>query len=206
VVHVAGLGLRVELCWDTTGLEDLDVHVHRPNTTTPWFTADDCFHTNCKGVSNPHLDWGYDRSPLSECLAGPDGSAWQRLGGCINPRLDIDNIVIEGRPEDVNIDRPENDATYRVMANYFGTVDGPRVTRPMVNIYCQGHMIASYGQAPDRVDGFNEAGGDGGGSMWRVADVTTHVDANGVTTCDVQALHPAGQATGYDVRIGDESY
>jgi len=87
------------------------------------------------------------------------------------------------------------------MANYFGFNGiGDPTTHPIANIYCQGRLVASFGQAPDVVPGFATEGGDGGGSMWRIADVTTHVSAAGVTTCDVAALHPAGTTTGYDVR------
>jgi hypothetical protein len=42
--------------------------------------------------------------------------------------------------------------------------------------------------------------------MWRIADVTTHVDASGITSCDVVALHPPGTTTGYDVRVGDTRF
>jgi hypothetical protein len=207
VIHIAGTGLRVELCWDTSGFDDVDLHVHGPpgpsGPASSWFTDDDCYYQNCKAVSATHLDWGYPMSPLDECAGAPDGAAWTDLGGCINPRLDIDNIVIPGRPENVTIDQPQDGAIYRVMANYFL---GDGVPHPLVNVYCQGHLVASYGQAPDLVPGFDTPGADGGGSMWRVVDVTTHVDAAGITICDLQALHPVGQNSGYDVRVGDSTY
>ena len=76
----------------------------------------------------------------------------------------------------------------------------------MVNSYCQGRLAASFGRAPDVVPGFDTPLVDQNGSMWRVADVTTRVDAYGVTTCDVKAIHPAGATTGYDVRAGDASF
>jgi hypothetical protein len=37
VQHVAGPGIRFELCWDTTGSSDLDLHLHKPNSTTNFF-------------------------------------------------------------------------------------------------------------------------------------------------------------------------
>jgi hypothetical protein len=207
IVHAAGSGLRVELCWDTSGVDDVDLHIHRPATppvpVSNWFTDDDCYYANCKGSSAPHIDWGYPMSPLIECAGTPDGMAWTALGGCINPRLDIDNIAIPGRPENVTVDQPQDSTTYRVLVNYYA---GSGVPHPLANIYCQGRLVASYGQAPDLVPGFDTPGADGGGSMWRVVDVTTHVDAAGVTTCDLQALHPADQTTGYDVRVGDSTY
>jgi hypothetical protein len=44
VQHVQGPGVRFELCWDhqgdsSQGGADLDLHVHRPGTTTNWFTS-----------------------------------------------------------------------------------------------------------------------------------------------------------------------
>jgi hypothetical protein len=204
IVHVAGKGLRIELCWDRSGETDVDLHVHIPHATTDWFDSnDDCYYINCAGRSATHVDWQYAQSPLVECVNGPEGDAWTVLGTCNNPRLDIDNISVPGRPEDTNIDQPENGATYRVMANYFS---GTGATHPIANIYCQGHLVASFGQAPDTVPGFDLAGQDISGSMWRIADITAHVDGAGVTTCDVAALHPADQTTGYDVRNGVHTY
>ncbi len=204
VIHVAGTGLRVELCWDTSGADDIDLHVHEPGTTTDWFSAtDDCNYTNCKGSSGTRVDWGFAASVIDVCENGPEGADWQAIGSCNNPRLDIDNIDIEGRPEDTNIDDPPDGATFRVMANYYG---GGGTTQPMTNIYCQGALVASFGAGADVVTGFDTAGADGGGSMWRVADITTHVSATSVTTCDIAALHPAGTTTGYDVRNADSTY
>jgi hypothetical protein len=38
-------GLRVELTWDGTG--DVDLHLHDPNTSVPWFrTPEDCYYGN----------------------------------------------------------------------------------------------------------------------------------------------------------------
>jgi len=201
VVHVAGVGLRVDLCWDTSGIDDVDLHVHRPASAKNWFTGDDCFYRNCKGSSKVHASWGYDASPLAACVDGPDGTSWAALGRCLNPRLDIDNIATQGRPEGITIDLPQSGATYRAMAHYFA---GIASTHPLANLYCQGRLVASFGQAPDLVENFDTSGVMTG-SMWRVADVTTRVDG-GTTACEVHALHPAGQATGYDVRLDDTSF
>src|SRR6185295_17223265 len=198
---------RVELCWDTTGMDDVDLHLHAPHSTSDWFTLDDCYYHDCKAASARHVDWGYARSPLSECEGGPEGPAWTTLGSCINPRLDLDNIDTPGRTEAIHVDTPETGATYRAMASYYGTYQlGNPSTHPMTNVYCQGHLVASFGQFPDVVPGFDWPDIDANGSMWRVADITTHVNADGVTTCDVAALHPAGSTTGYDVRAGDPSF
>ena len=78
---------------------------------------------------------------------------------------------------------------------------------PLVNVYCDGRRVATYGQEPDIV--FRFMGTEGGttvGVMWRVADVTTHVDALGHTTCDVVQLHPPGRTGGYDLTWDDPRY
>jgi hypothetical protein len=202
VVHIAASGLRIELCWPTSGIDDLDLHVHIPGTTTDWFDDnDDCYYANCASYSLTHVNWGYPVSTMTTCLDGATGMS--SMGACPNPRLDQDNTEDEGHPEYTNIDVPDDRATYRVMANYFG---GAERVNPMANIYCQGKLVATFGRAPNLVQGFAISGGDGLGAMWRVADITTHVDAAGATTCDVAPLHPAGHTSGYDVRIGDPRY
>jgi hypothetical protein len=213
IVHIEGPGLRIEACWDTAGDVDVDLHVHRPGTTSPWFTTnlnnstvngDDCYYRNC--VASPFIgtpvNWGYANSPLANCSGGPDGAAWTSLGYCRNPRLDIDNISDEGVPENINVDLPQNNGTYRVMLHYYS---GTRPTKPIVNIYCGGTLQASYGVAPDVVPNFDTAGGFGAGDMWRVVDVTTQV-AGTTTTCTPTALHPPGMTSGYWVTTNDRSY
>lgn len=225
IVHIAGPGLRFELCWDTTGSADIDLHVHKDGTTSPWFTTnpnnsninpEDCYYANCKADAHycllPPLvcpsdtvDWGpaYPNSALSECSGGPEGAGWTMAGFCHNPRLDIDNISEPGRPENINIDVPLNNSTYRSMVHYWG---GSVTTHPMVNVYCGGRLKATYGQAPDLVPGFTSGGGFGEGVMWRVVDVTTQV-AGGVTTdCTLTPLHPPGMMTGYHVTTDDRTY
>jgi hypothetical protein len=190
-VHVAGVGLRVELCWDDTGTSSLDLHLHAPHTTTPWYPIN---HSDACDFAAPAPDWGYAASPLSECENGPGGEDWRAVGACKNPRLDLDNWLDVSRPENIYVDVPEDGATYRAMASYSVGV-GART--PITNVYCQGHLVASFGRGPEIVPGFDTPSD---GSTWRVADITTHVDASGVTRCDVAALHPPGQSTGFDVR------
>ncbi len=172
VQHVAGPGVRFELCWDTTGFfgSDLDLHVHKPNSTTDFFKAsdgtdsgDDCNYRNCKaeplGGDTPP-SWGYGSSPLANCSGGPEGLAWTSLGSCRNPRLDIDNILNPGTPENINIDKPNNGETFRALVHYFDTraVFASSVTHPLVNIYCGGRLKTTYGQAPNLVPNFSAAG------------------------------------------------
>ncbi len=188
IVHVRGPGLRVELCWEKTGGgNDVDLHVHRPGSTTPWFNnADDCYYANCKaGATGPN--WGSPNSPLSECVNAPGGATWAGLGYCRNPRLDIDNITTVGVPENINLDTPLEGATYRVAVHYF---NGGAVTHPIVNIYCGGNRLGTFGQIPDQLQNFEEGHPQVNGPIWRVVDVTTHVDTmTGETTgCDLVPL------------------
>ncbi|MCA9676760.1 MAG: hypothetical protein KC464_17125 [Myxococcales bacterium] len=226
IVHIKGPGLRIEMCSDKTADTDIDLHVHRPGTTTPWFSTtttsssvnpDDCYYRNCKASSTTALaNWGYANSPLPECQNGPDGTGWTTLGYCRNPRLDIDSIYDSGVPENVNIDVPANNGTYRVMAAYYSgsSTAGTLVAHPMVNDYCGGHLVGSYGAAPDVVTTFDHSGGWGGGDMWRVVDVTPQVattdgDGDGfvdTTGCTLNPLHPPGMTTGYWVTDGDRTY
>ena len=216
VVHIAGPGLRVELCWDRSNDVDVDLYLHRPGSTASWWssvgasqpTQDACSWANCEAVIRgelpdgrpmPRADWGYGRSALSECQDGPHGPTWRMLGFCGNPRLDIDNNLSKARgtPENINIDRPRDGETFRVMAhNFTGTL-----THPLVNIYCDGRLYGTYGAAPDLVRGFAATGGFARGAMWRAVDVTTRVNAAGETRCELREVHPPGATSGYDVTI-----
>lgn len=222
IVHVAGPGLRVEMCYPESETEDLDLFLKQPDHPTTWYldtsdanhpALDQCGWHNCEayirgsdalGNPVPRVDWGYDDSPLSECIGGPLGERWAELGHCTNPRLDIDNNLAEGTglPENINIDSPRDSETFRVMVmNWSGGT-----CEPLVNIYCDGRRVATYGAPPDIVPGFEGIPGtDGIGAMWRVVDVTTHVDAAGEVTCDVTQLH-GDDGTGYHVTWRDITY
>jgi len=227
IVHIKGPGFRTELCWDKTGLAgaDIDLHVHRPGTTTPWFTTDgtssgttnpdDCYYMNCRasdyyptpGTDTPN--WGYAHTSVDNCKGAPDdGSTWTTAGYCASPRLDVDNISTAGKPENINVDNPNNGDKFRIMVHYYG--GGTIVVHPMVNIYCGGNIKATYGADPDFVPNFNTSGSygnGGGGSMWRAADVTTQVSGGVTTDCDIAALHPSGSTSGYWVQSNtDLSY
>jgi hypothetical protein len=180
VQHVIGPGVRFELCWDHTGSgaqggADLDLHVHRPGTTTVWFGAsiskpntDDCDYLDCNPdaytctpvppfITCPLPAWGNAVSPLAECQGAPataGGNSWSTVNAmCPNPRQDIDNIDTVGRPENVDIDNPKNGDSFRAMVHYYGQ-DGSTTTtkveeHPIVNVYCGGKLKATYGQAPN---------------------------------------------------------
>ena len=205
IVHIGGPGLRVELCWDTTGSADIDLHLHNTGSTADWATTpDDCYYASCAPF-NHNANWGRPTSPLSQCENGPSGSGWQSLGYCPNPRLDIDNISTIGIPENINLDNPVNGGVYRTLVHYYG---GSVTTHPLVNVYCNGTILGTYGQAPDLVPGFNSGGGfNVGGPSWRVVDVETIVDAMGVTTgCNLTPLNPPGMTSGYWISNDDTSY
>lgn len=218
VVHVRGPGLRIEMCYPESRTQDLDLYLHRPGSTAAWFpprgnvndiTEDACSWANCEAMirraGSPRANWGYRTSPVVACQDGPQGAAWRGLGFCANPRLDIDNNLQEGigLPENINIDIPGDGETFRVMVqNYSGDV-----SLPVVNVYCDGRRVATYGARPDTVPGFaGTNGGRGIGAMWRVADVTTHVTPTGELDCDVVALHPPNRPTGYYVTYDDGRY
>ncbi len=213
IVHIRGPGMRIEQCSDRTAETDIDLHLHRPlgpGVSQGWFSAagrDDCNYINCKaGPAGPNTpNWGSVNSPLAECVGGPSGAAWTALGYCRNPRLDIDSIRAIGVPENINVDVPQNNAVYRVMVNYFG---GTVVAHPLVNVYCGGFLRGSYGLpgAMTEVTGFDVAGGDSTGDIWRVVDVTPQV-ANGITSnCTLAPVYPAGQTTGYWVAPTPRTY
>ena len=194
----------------------------RPGSRTPWFTGanqfssalDQCCWANCEAtlrgnlVSPPQTvgraDWGYPQSPLSLCQNDLQGTVWQSLGYCSSPRLDIDNNLSEatGVPENINIDAPKDNETFRIMVANFS---GPE-THPLVNVYCDGRRTATIGAAPDEVPNFSGTPGSSGvGALWRAADVTTHVSGT-QTTCTVNVLHPPGASAGFDVTVDDPRY
>jgi len=187
IVHIAGPGLRVELCSDKSATTDLDLHVHRPNSTANWFTDDDCYYANCT-ANGAGRQWGLANSMLSQCSGGPQGAAWAALGYCRNPRLDIDSIRVNGRPENINVDTPTNNQTYRVAVHYFS---GTPVVKPLVNVYCGGFLRGTYGAAPDVVAPFVS------NDVWRIVDATVAVTAGNVTDCTLVPLHPPNMTTGF---------
>jgi hypothetical protein len=216
---------------------DLDLHVHRSGTTTTWsmvtqnvwygtitsVNTDDCSYLDCtvgtyvSGSGYPN--WGYAQTPLSNCSGAKNGNQWVNTAGkdCYNPRLDNDNIDALGVAENTNVDKPKNGDTLRAMVHYYGQGDGAGYSNPnsknieehpIVNVYCGGNLVATYGQAPNQLSGFNQGWGDPTlGYMWRVADVTAQVDGSGNTTgCTVKAIHPPSMNTGFYVTKDNTAY
>ena len=69
-LKVESNGLRVELCWDTTGPAgtDIDLHLGKNGVTTAWGniynTTDNlaCYYMNCKYDLSEGPDWGYEET------------------------------------------------------------------------------------------------------------------------------------------------
>jgi hypothetical protein len=222
IVHIVGPGLRIEMCYPESSTEDLDLYVKQPGKRTPWFTEltqfsaalDQCSWANCEAnlrgasVMPPQTvtraDWGYPNSALTLCQNDLQGAVWQSLGYCASPRLDIDNNLSEatGVPENINVDAPRDNETFRIMvANFTGAQ-----AHPLINVYCDGRRVATLGASPDQLTGFlGTAGSTAIGALWRAADVTTHVSGT-TTTCSVDVLHPPGTSTGFDVTFDDPRY
>ena len=224
VVHIAGEGLRVELCWrpttSTAGTSDLDLYLHEPDTTTPWFNSrsqvtqsgvtliNSCNWADCapslRGL--PRVNWGYAPGPLARCSGGPGGATWTQMGSCPNPRIDLDGHGSSAEPrhgyiENINADQPRDGQHFRIMVH---DCAGPS-THPLVNVYCGGFLRGTVGAAPDTVTLPGGGGCSAADTTWRVADVMVHVDAAGTTTgCDVTPLRAT--AGGADLRVGDINY
>ena len=218
IIHVTGPGLRIEMCYPESMTQDLDLLAMHTRFADNWYpfggnafspNARACSWWNCEATLRggpSRTDWGYANTDLSECEGGPQGDQWRRLGYCANPRLDIDNNLVEGTgvPENINIDNPNDRDQFRIMVqNFSGTI-----ARPIVNIYCGGRRMATFGAAPDTVPAYSGVPGSFGvGAMWRVADVRVTVDEDGDTTdCEVTPLHPPGTDSGYHVTYDDPSW
>ena len=157
-------GLRVELCWDTTGPAgtDIDLHLGKNGVTTAWGniynTTDNlaCYYMNCKYDLSEGPDWGYEETENYD----KDGNKRMMR----NPRLDMDNVVTVGKPENINLDNPKNGDTFRVLVHRFH-FDTDFETHPVVNIYCGGTLKATYGVDP-QLSGFKDEN-----DSWEVVEI-----------------------------------
>lgn len=162
VLRVVSDGLRIELCWDTTGSVDVDLHLAKVGKTTAWQTLA-CYYGNCKNTGNP--DWGYS-STINTILTNssdPDNLVFTPNKTAYNPRLDLDNISQAGIPENINIDNPNDGDTFRIGINYYSSKT--ILTHPVVNVYCGGTLKSTFGVEP-QVGGFN-----GKSKLWKAAEV-----------------------------------
>jgi hypothetical protein len=192
-VPTEGRGMRVELCWNTSQNTDLDLYLHNPSDTAPWYTpgapsvsdgidGSTCNVVNCVAnlrLGRPRADFGYPDSPLSFCLGGPGATEFQALGRCPNPRAREDNnqSLATGVAERIQIDNPKNLQTFRAMVQNFSNSSA----EPHVFAYCGGKK-AGEAPPPKAPGGFNVAMPGVFGVMWRAADITAHVASSGTTT------------------------
>jgi len=196
-VPVQGVGLRVELCWDTSTSTDLDLYLHSPFNTTPWFDPagtvpimgiwpNTCTPPNCaadfRGYERP--DWGYAPAPLEACSSLPF-AGFLGLGICPNPRASDDNNqeIASGTAERIQLDNPREGETFRVMVQNFD--DSP--AKPNLFVYCGRERVAAL-QPPPAPPNFVCPRGLPDcaahfGVMWRAADITTHVSPSGEISC-----------------------
>ena len=151
-LKVASNGLRVELCWDSFDSVDIDLHMGKNGTTESWDgsnnTTSACYFSGCKYNNWKRPKWGYAETSNYD----KDGNGPKMMK---NPRLDIDNTGIGAIPENINVDNPNNDDTFRVLVRHWSgtqTFD----THPVVNIYCGGSLKSTFGteESGTRLDGY----------------------------------------------------
>ena len=164
-LRVVSNGLRVELCWDTTGKIDVDLHVGKNGVTDSWTDSSACFYNSCQTASYNVSDATFPYEVNWNYAATNSTTP--------NPRLDIDNITTTGKPENINIDNPNNNDTFRVLARYYGSHYDCNwlgfnctdlATHPVVNIYCGGTRKATFGESPQVTI-------DSSGDSWKVVEV-----------------------------------
>ena len=168
IIRVVSNGLRVELCWDRTGSVDIDLHMGKNGVTKAGTNSDGCDSTTYPGWGSDTAcfyhsmkpNWGYATTANYD----KDGN-WQTSMN--NPRLDIDNISTVGIPENINIDNPVNNDTFRVLVRHFSATQSTE-THPVVNIYCGGTRKATYGTAESgtQLSGFKNQD-----DSWKVVEI-----------------------------------
>ena len=226
-VYVQGRGLRVELDWDRKGGidspgVDMDLHVapidRRRLTSFSWFTPNDCYFQTCKAPGGT-VNWanGADDTrfaptngtALCEGFPPPFGEAWRASGRCWNPRLDVDNITCDPSvrdardsrycfPENVTVDAPPDDMTFRLMVNFYrdhGTCTDSDtandVVHPLLRVNCGGIERAEVGGVEDGQVSLSCGDNPGIGSRnwsWIAADVRFVNNACGLRDCRVTPL------------------
>lgn len=135
--------IHIQLVWDTpndpnqndSSGSDVDLHLLHPNAggvwnDNPW----DCFWQNLIP------DWGSSRPPgvdSFDCEREPT-----RQGCHDDPSLDIDDVDGWG-PENINLDNPEPNTTYKVGVHYFSD-HGYSVSYATVRVFLGGVLRAEY--------------------------------------------------------------
>lgn len=211
-VQVRAPGIRAELCWDTVGNNDIDLHFARLQGTScatkGWdavcsATGQDCYYANCDAMD---LGWGYTVSPTGACHGW--GSKRAASAGCDNPRLDRDNITCDRGvnnplddnpftggfcgPENINLDNPKDTDKFVIGVNHYGNSGGSANAKPHVNVYCNGARVLSVGYNPatgqTQFPLLKVPGADATGDFWTAAVITAHVAGTSLTSCDVETV------------------
>jgi len=162
-----GHGLRVQLSWDGAG--DVDLHLHAPNVTSPWFraTQDDCYYGNLRPI------W--------------DGASAPATGG--NPSLDFDNVTANG-PENTRVDTAQIGVPYTIGVHNYARAAGRLAT---IEIFCGGGTTPEQVFTSRPLQG-NAAGDSTGNDFWKVAQITF----TSPTTCVVTPINSYGPSSTYN--------
>lgn len=211
-VQVRAPGIRAELCWDSVGTNDIDLHFARLQGPTcaskGWDTIcatdrQDCYYLNC---DDSDLGWGYAMSPSAACHGW--SSKRDPLADCDNPRLDSDNITCDRAqsdplasgfssafcgPENINLDNPRDGDKFVVGVNHYQTDLGASpLAKPHVNLYCNGQRVLSVGYNPatgqTQFPLLRTGGMDTTGDFWTAAVITARVSGTSLTSCDVETV------------------
>ncbi len=166
-VTALGHGLRVQLSWDGAG--DVDLHLHAPNTVTPWFrgSSDDCFYANLRPI------W--------------DGGSPAAAGG--NPSLDFDNTTANG-PENTRIDVAQLGVPYTIAVHNYARAAGRVAT---VDVFCGGVSSPSQTFTSRPLQG-NSSGDSSPNDFWKVAQVVF----TSPTTCVITPINTYGPSSTYN--------
>lgn len=212
-VEVRAPGIRAELCWDTVGGTDIDLHLARLQgvCTTPqgWNTqcaanngVQDCYYGDASGCRDRSLsppNWGYPDSPQSACIGWGSRRRAGIRQGCTNPRLDSDNVsCFRGEqdptssgfcaPENINVDAPRDGDRFVIGVNHYS---GAQDSKPHVNVYCNGRRVLSVGYNPATQQQWpvlRSPGADQNGDLWTAALVTANVMNGQLTSCAVTPI------------------
>ena len=218
-VQVRAPGIRAELCWDSVGGNDIDLHFARLQGVScaakGWDTVcpqgqtyQDCWYdgrSGCRDTSSaPGPNWGYTDSPATACSGWSSKRGTGGLG-CTNPRLDKDNISCDRAsedpadqggfsggfcgPENINLDNPHDQDAFVVGVNHYGSSGSSPNAKTHVNLYCNGQRVLSVG--------YNPVTGQTGFPLLKVAGGESTGDWWTVGT--IKAHVTGGQVTACDV-------
>jgi len=186
-------GLRIELCWDTASSIDIDLHMGKNGVTTDWNNSSECYWSNCdtsRTYYGTTPSWGYGNT-MNYTTSGE----WKSMP---NPRLDLDNRGQGKKPENINLDNPNPEDTFKVMVYNFSSTSS--VSRPVVNIYCGGTRKATFGGSPSASGtGFDYEVSINNHDSWKV----TEIKWVGDVTSDTCELTPKFDSSGnYVIKDG----